>query len=123
MSNSEMLIPIKVLKNNESAGSIKQQFEEYIDFSGFSEIPTIDSLKELFTKENIQILNEVIRPGKDKKNWRLDLKIENNNKLTIWANSLSNNELECLFIGTENDSVRNKAKLAKIISGYFGCLL
>ena len=49
--------------------------------------------------------------------------METQNKHVIWANSISNAKLECIFIGTENDSIQNKMKLAEIISSQFGQFL
>lgn len=123
MSNSEMLIPIKVLKSNNSAVEIYKQFEDKINHANFSEIPTIDKLKKTLQKENIKTLNEIIQRKNESNNWSIELNMETQNKHIIWANSISNAKLECIFIGTENDSIQNKMKLAEIISSQFGQLL
>lgn len=118
-----MLIPTKVLKLNDSTVGIFQQFKERITKLNFSEIPSIDSLKQTLIKEKIQTSNEIIVTKNDLKKWSIELDMKINNKHLIWSNSISNDKLECIFIGTENDSVQNKAKLAKIIASRFGQLL
>lgn len=123
MSNSEMLIPLKVLKSNSFAFEIYQQFRKSITELSFSEIPTIEKLKQTLRKENIQTLNEIDNTKNESNGWSIELKMSPQQKITIWAKSLVNAKLECIFIGTENDTTRSKAKLAKIISSEFGFLL